>query len=67
MAENTKKWYTVHVYSSMEKSVKKALEERISRSDLRDSFGEVLLPVEKVSENRNGRKVTTERRLYPIQ
>ena len=65
MTESAKKWYTVHVYSSMEKSVKKALEERIARSELRDSFGEVLLPIEKVREIRNGRKMTTERRLYP--
>lgn len=65
MTENSKKWYTVHVYSSMEKSVKKALEERIARSELRDSFGEVWLPIEKVREVRNGRKITTERRMYP--
>ena len=35
MSDNGMKWYTIHVYSSMEKSVKKALEERIGRSDLR--------------------------------
>ena len=44
----------------MEKSVKKALEERIGRSDLRESFGQVLLPVERVQEVRNGRKYTSE-------
>ena len=33
MSDNGMKWYTIHVYSSMEKSVKKALEERIGRSD----------------------------------
>ncbi len=62
---NEKKWYTVHVYSTMEKSVKKALEERIARSELRDSFGEVLLPTEYIQEIRNGRRYTSERRLYP--
>ena len=56
MSDNDMKWYTIHVYSSMEKSVKKALEERIGRSDLRESFGQVLLPVERVQEVRNGRK-----------
>ena len=65
MRENGMKWYTIHVYSSMEKSVKKALEERIARSELRDSFGQVLLPVERVQEVRNGRKHTSERRMYP--
>ncbi len=59
-------WYTLHVYSSMEKSVKRALEERIAQSGpLQDSFGEVLLPIERVHEVRNGRKITSERRMYP--
>ncbi len=65
MSENQMKWYTIHVYSSMEKSVKKALEERIARSELRDMFGEVLLPVERIQELRNGRRYTSERRMYP--
>lgn len=59
------RWYTLHVYSSMEKSVVKALEERIARSELRDSFGQVLLPIERIQEVRNGRKYTSERRMYP--
>ena len=59
------RWYTLHVYSSMEKSVAKSLRERIDRSELRDQFGEVLLPIEKVEENRNGKRMETERRMYP--
>ena len=59
------RWYTLHVYSSMEKSVQKAIIERIERSELKDQFGEVLLPIEKVEENRNGRRFETERRMYP--
>ncbi len=59
-------WYTLHVYSSMEKSVQRAIIERIEQSDLRDQFGEVLLPIEKVEETRsNGQRKTTERRMYP--
>jgi transcriptional antiterminator NusG len=34
-------WYAVQVFSSMEKSVKVALEERIGRSDIQDHFGEI--------------------------
>ena len=59
------KWYTIHVYSSMEKSAYNALVDRIPHSEYKDLFGEVLLPTEKVEDIRNGRKVTTERRLYP--
>lgn len=65
MSENKMNWYTVHVYSSMEKSVVKALQERIERSEFRSCFGQILLPIERVQEVRNGRKYTTERRMYP--
>ncbi len=58
-------WYTLHVYSSMEKSAFNALKDRIDRSEFKDLFGELLLPTEKVEEIRNGKKVTSERRLYP--
>lgn len=64
-ADTRMRWYTLHVYSSMEKSVKKSIMERIERSELKDQFGEVLLPIEKVEEIRNGRRVETERRMYP--
>lgn len=60
------RWYTLHVYSSMEKSVQRAIIDRIEHSDLKDQFGEVLLPIEKVEESRGGgQKKTTERRMYP--
>lgn len=59
------RWYTLHVYSTMEKSVAKAIQDRIDHSDLKQYFGEVLLPIEKVQENRNGRKYESERRMYP--
>ncbi len=64
-SEGKMNWYTLHVYSSMEKSVKRALDERIARSDLRELFGRVLLPIERVQEIRNGRRVESERRMYP--
>lgn len=59
------RWYTLHVYSTMEKSVARAVRERIDRSEFSDLFGDVLLPIEKVQENRNGRTYEVERRMYP--
>jgi transcription termination/antitermination protein NusG len=58
-------WYAVQVFSSMEKSVKAALEERIGRSELQDQFGEILVPIEEVVEMKSGVKKISERRLYP--
>jgi len=61
----SKSWYVVHVYSGMEKSVHKALLERIERAGLQTSFGRILVPSEEVVEVKGGRKSITERRIYP--
>lgn len=61
----SKRWYVVHVYSGMEKSVKKALQERIDRAGLENEFGQILVPTEEVIEMRGGQKAVTERRFFP--
>lgn len=60
-----KRWYVVHAFSGFEKSVQKALIERIARSDVAEKFGQVLVPVEEVVEIRNGQKSTSERKFFP--
>lgn len=59
------RWYVIHAYSGLEKSVGKALKERIQRSDMSDCFGQILIPTEEVIEVRNGQKTLSERRFYP--
>jgi transcriptional antiterminator NusG len=60
-----KKWYVVHVYSGFEKSVLRALTERIRRSDIADQFGQILVPVEEVVEMKSGAKAISERKFFP--
>lgn len=60
-----KRWYVVHAYSGMEKSVRRALLERIERGGMRDKFGEILVPTEEVVEVKGGQKTVTERRFFP--
>ncbi len=60
-----KRWYVVHVYSGMEKSVLRALRERIERTGMREQFGEILVPTEEVVEMKGGQKSVTERRFFP--
>jgi transcriptional antiterminator NusG len=61
-----KKWYVVHAYSGFEKTVQRALAERIERSGLQDKFGEILVPVEEVVEARTGgQKAISERKFFP--
>jgi transcriptional antiterminator NusG len=59
------KWYAVQAFSGFEKSVQKALEERVVRSGLQEQFGQILVPIEEVIEMKNGQKAISERKLYP--
>jgi len=60
-----KRWYVVHAYSGMEKSVQRALQERIDRAGMQDQFGQILVPTEEVVEVKGGHKSVTERRFFP--
>ena len=58
-------WYVVHAYSGFEKSVMRALKERIERAGMQEYFGEILVPVEEVVEMKSGQKKTSERKFFP--
>ena len=60
-----KRWYVVHAYSGFEKSVQRALLERIQRQGMQESFGRVLVPVEEVVELKQGQKSISERKFFP--
>ena len=60
-----KRWYVVHAYSGFEKSVQRALEDRIRRADMSDMFGKILVPTEEVVEMKGGQKNISERKFFP--
>ena len=64
-ATGTKRWYVVHAYSGFEKSVQRALEDRINRAGMQDMFGKILVPVEEVVEMKGGQKHMSERKFFP--
>ena len=47
----SKKWYVVHAYSGFEKSVSRALQDRIQRAGMQDQFGQMAT---RVQENLSG-------------
>jgi transcription termination/antitermination protein NusG len=49
----------------MEKSVGRALQERVDRAGMQDLFGKILVPTEEVVEMKNGQRAITERRFFP--
>ena len=60
-----KRWYVVHAYSGFEKSVLRALNDRIQRAGMQDKFGQILVPVEEVVEMKSGQKNISERKFFP--
>lgn len=61
----SKRWYVVHAYSGFEKSVMRAIQERINRLGMQEKFGQILVPVEEVVEMKGGQKSITERKFFP--
>src|ERR1700751_2890585 len=59
------KWFVLHTLSGQEQKVKESIEKRIKTEEMTDYIKEVLVPMEKVAEVRNGKKTVTTRKLYP--
>src|SRR5204863_4225079 len=55
----------VKVQSGREESIKEAIEKRVKIEGLEEYFGQIIIPVERVTEMRNSKRVTRERKLYP--
>ncbi|MBK7944439.1 MAG: transcription termination/antitermination factor NusG [Flavobacteriales bacterium] len=66
MAETaTKKWYVVRAISGKEKKVKELIDLEVSRSKpLQSRIAQVLIPMEKFYQIRDGKKVSKERNLF---
>lgn len=60
-----KRWYVVKVQSGREDSIKEAIERRVKIEGLEDYFGQIVVPVERVTEVVKGKRVTRTRKLYP--
>lgn len=58
-------WYVVRSVSGQEKKIKEYLETEISRRKMAEFIPEILIPLEKVYEVRNGKKRIRERNFFP--
>jgi transcriptional antiterminator NusG len=65
IATKPKRWYIVHAYSNFENKVADSIREQAKLRGLADHIDQVLVPKEKVTEARRGRKVETERKFFP--
>ncbi len=64
-AQPTAQWYVVRAVTGQEKKVKQYIEAEVARLKLEHFVLELLIPVEKVFEMRNGKKRTREKNHYP--
>ena len=58
-------WYALHVLSGQEKKVKESLERRSKTEEMGDLIRSVVIPTERVSEVKRGKKIESERKLHP--
>jgi transcriptional antiterminator NusG len=60
-----KSWYAVHTYSGHENKVKTNIERRADSLGLKDKISRIVVPVEEETRNRNGRRATIKRKVFP--
>lgn len=65
MADKSLKWYVVRAISGKEKKVKQYIESEVNRLEIQDKVTQVLIPMEKYYQMRNGKKVVKERNYFP--
>ncbi len=58
-------WYAVHTYSGYEDAVVRYLTQRIESFDMQDKIFAVLVPKERKVKIKNGKRKTTEEKIYP--
>ena len=59
------RWYVIRAVSGQEKKVKNYLENEIQRQGYKQSVTQILVPIEKVYEMRNGKKRLKEKSFFP--
>ena len=62
---NKMRWYVVHTYSGYENKVKANIEKIIENRGMQDQILEVSVPLQEVTEVKNGQKKTVQRKVFP--
>jgi transcriptional antiterminator NusG len=60
-----KRWYIVHAFSNFERKVADDIKKGAQQRALDHLFEEILVPTEKVTEVRRGRRIETDRKFFP--
>ncbi|MFW6159048.1 MAG: transcription termination/antitermination protein NusG [Planctomycetota bacterium] len=60
-----KQWYVLRVQTNREEKVRDALQTRVRAAGLEEEISDILVPTEKVSEIKSGKKTISEHKIYP--
>ena len=60
----SKQWFILHALSGHELKVQKNIESRIQQEEMSEYIGDVLIPAETVSEVKQGKKSTKNRKFF---
>lgn len=60
-----RRWYVLHTYSGYEENVARNLKQRIETLDMGDKIFNVLVPIEKKTKIKNGKRKVVEEKIFP--
>jgi transcriptional antiterminator NusG len=63
--EGKRGWYVIHTYSGYEDQVAESLRQRIQSFHMQDYIFDVIVPIEKQIEIKNGKRKVVERKIFP--
>ena len=61
----SKRWYVIHTQTGYEDKVKTSIETRAETANVKELVSQVLVPTEKVSEVKEGKKKISTRKFFP--
>jgi transcriptional antiterminator NusG len=59
------RWFVIHTQTGAEEKVKAHIENKLKLSPIKDQISQILVPSEKVTEVRSGKKRISERKFFP--
>lgn len=59
------KWYVLHTFSGYENVAQSSLENLVQKANLQERIFDIVIPMEEVVEEKNGKKVLVSRKLMP--
>ena len=65
MHDKENQWFVVQTLSGHEMKAKESIEKRLAMEEMEDLITETLVPMEKVTEVKLGKKTTTNRKFFP--